>query len=52
LAIARAIYNEADVYIIDDCLSALDHYVGQKIYQNVVIDYLANKTRLFVTHGL
>ena len=29
--IARAVYSESDIYLIDDALSALDAYVGKKI---------------------
>ena len=36
VSIARAVYSRADIYIIDDCLSALDAHVGKKIYENVL----------------
>lgn len=36
ISIARAIYSNADIYLIDDCLSALDVYVGKKIFMNVL----------------
>ena len=52
LAIARAIYSEADIYLFDDPLSALDAYVGMKIFKQVIINYLSNKTRVIVTHAL
>ena len=52
LAIARAIYSEADIYLFDDPLSALDAYVGMKIFKEVIINYLSNKTRVIVTHAL
>ena len=32
ISIARAIYQERDIYIIDDSLSALDSKVGQLIF--------------------
>lgn len=32
VAIARAIYSDSDIYLIDDCLSALDNFVGKKVY--------------------
>ena len=52
LAIARAIYSEADIYLFDDPLSALDAYVGMKIFKEVIINYLSNKTRVIATHVL
>ena len=36
ISIARAVYYDADIYLIDDCLSALDAYVGKSIFHNVL----------------
>lgn len=52
ISLARALYMQADVYLIDDCLSALDHEVGRKIFENVIKGHLKGKTIVFVTHGL
>jgi ABC-type multidrug transport system fused ATPase/permease subunit len=52
ISLARAVYMDADIYLIDDCLSALDHEVGQKIFSNVIKNKLKNKTVIFVTHAL
>ncbi len=52
IAIARAVYSDADIYIIDDCLSALDNFVSNKVFNNVLKTHLAGKTRIFVTHAL
>jgi len=52
VSIARSIYFNADIYIIDDCLSALDAYVGRRIYENVLKGELKRKTVIFVTHAL
>lgn len=54
ISIARAIYAEADIYLIDDCLSALDPYVAKSIFHNVIKDYLHNngKTVVFVTNAI
>jgi ABC-type multidrug transport system fused ATPase/permease subunit len=32
VAIARAVYQDLDVYLLDDCLSAVDSHVGAKVY--------------------
>ena len=50
--IARAVYADADIYLIDDSLSALDSSVGQKIFNNVFKDFLGGKSKILVTHSL
>ena len=50
--IARAIYYESDIVILDDPLSALDAHVGKAVFQNVISDGLAGRTRILVTHAL
>jgi ATP-binding cassette subfamily C (CFTR/MRP) protein 1 len=50
--IARAIYAEADINLIDDSLSALDAYVGKKVFEGVFCGSMAGKTRVMVTHHL
>ena len=52
LAIARALYSDADIFLFDDPLSALDAYVGMNIFNNVILDYLKGKTIIVVTHAL
>ncbi|KXS13313.1 multidrug resistance protein 3 [Gonapodya prolifera JEL478] len=54
VSLARAVYSRADVYLLDDPLSAVDSHVGRHIFENVVgkNGLLATKTRLFVTHGI
>lgn len=50
--LARAIYVDADIYLLDDPLSAVDSHVGKKIFQNCICGFLKNKTRILVTHQL
>ena len=52
LAIARAIYNDSDIYVFDDPLSALDAYVGMNLFKDVFNDYLKDKTIIISTHAL
>ena len=33
---ARAVYNNADIYMLDDPLSAVDSHVGKHIFKNVI----------------
>lgn len=51
VGIAREIYADGDVFLFDDCLSALDPQVAAKIFNNVILKGLQNKTRVFVTHA-
>ncbi|KAI1700651.1 ABC transporter transmembrane region domain-containing protein [Ditylenchus destructor] len=54
VSLARAVYSESDVYLLDDPLAAVDAHVGKQIFENVIgpNGMLAKKTRVFVTHGL
>ena len=54
ISIARALYADADIYLIDDCLSALDPYVGKNIFYNCLKEYLhaRGKTIVFVTNAI
>ncbi|KAJ3280788.1 hypothetical protein HDU79_011375 [Rhizoclosmatium sp. JEL0117] len=52
--LARAVYARADVYLLDDTLSAVDAHVGRHIFNQVIgpKGLLAKKTRIFVTHSI
>ncbi|XP_046552046.1 multidrug resistance-associated protein 1-like [Haliotis rubra] len=54
VSLARAVYSDADIYLLDDPLSAVDSHVGKHIFQEVVGQkgILRHKTRLLVTHGV
>ena len=54
VSLARAVYAETDVVLLDDPLSAVDSHVGKHIFSRVIGSdgLLAGKTRLLVTHGL
>ena len=36
VSLARAVYQDADVYLLDDPLSAVDAHVGQHIFKHVI----------------
>lgn len=48
--LARAIYREADIYLLDDPLSAVDIHVAKHLYDLCINGYLSDKTRILVTH--
>jgi ABC-type multidrug transport system fused ATPase/permease subunit len=52
ISIARAVYEDADIYLLDDPLSALDADVGQKVFESCVKGVLRSKTRILITHQL
>ncbi|KAF9143117.1 hypothetical protein BG015_000536 [Linnemannia schmuckeri] len=54
VSLARAAYQDADIYLLDDPLSAVDAHVDQHLWKNLIGPggLLKNKTRLLVTHGL
>ena len=52
ISLARTIYNEPDIYLFDDPISALDANVGKKIMKHCIVNYLKGKTRVVVTHAL
>ncbi|PSN41132.1 Multidrug resistance-associated protein 4 [Blattella germanica] len=50
--LARAVYRSADVYLLDDPLSAVDTHVGKHLFEDCISSFLTNKTRILVTHQL
>ncbi|KAF9416233.1 hypothetical protein BGZ94_010270 [Podila epigama] len=51
ISIARAVYADADIYIFDDPLSAVDAHVGHQIFEKAISSILGNKTRILITNG-
>lgn len=54
VALARAVYARADVYILDDVLSAVDQHVGRHLINNVLGSngLLAGKARILATNAI
>ncbi|KAJ8280519.1 hypothetical protein GJAV_G00055820 [Gymnothorax javanicus] len=52
ISLARALYSDRSIYILDDPLSALDAHVGNHIFNNAIKKHLHSKTVIFVTHQL
>ena len=52
ISLARAIYSDKDIYILDDPLNTLDVNVGLNIINNCLVGYLKGKTILMATNEL
>ena len=52
ISFARALYSDADIYILDDILSAVDAHVGAFLFSITIKEYLKSKTVLLITHSL
>ncbi|CAG2120625.1 unnamed protein product, partial [Medioppia subpectinata] len=52
LSLARALYHSADIYLLDDPLSAVDTRVAKHIYQKCCVEYLKDKVTILVTHSI
>ncbi|CAH1980241.1 unnamed protein product [Acanthoscelides obtectus] len=50
--LARAVYKEADIYLLDDPLSAVDTHVGKHLFEKCICGYLGSKCVILVTHQL
>uniref|UniRef100_A0A7N6BJF9 Multidrug resistance-associated protein 4 n=1 Tax=Anabas testudineus TaxID=64144 RepID=A0A7N6BJF9_ANATE len=50
--LARAVYQNADIYLLDDPLSAVDAEVGRHLFEQCICGLLKNKPRILVTHQL
>ena len=52
VALARSIYHEADIFLFDDPLSAVDVRVGREIFEKCMRGVLREKLVLMVTHQI
>ncbi|KAF9194091.1 hypothetical protein BGZ51_001070 [Haplosporangium sp. Z 767] len=52
LSLARSVYYNAEIVIMDDPLSAVDAHVGKRLWEDCVLQELASKTRIIATHQL
>ncbi|XP_037815936.1 probable multidrug resistance-associated protein lethal(2)03659 [Lucilia sericata] len=50
--LARAVYRKADIYLLDDPLSAVDTHVGRHLFDECMKDYLREHIVVLVTHQL
>ncbi|KAM9950143.1 hypothetical protein ACTFIT_011382 [Dictyostelium discoideum] len=52
VSIARAVYSDADVYILDDPLSAVDSHVGKHLFHKCFKGILSSKTVILVANQI
>lgn len=50
IQLARAVYQDCDIYLLDDVFSAVDAHTGSEIFKECVRGVLKNKTIILVTH--
>ncbi|PON96125.1 ATP-binding cassette containing protein [Trema orientale] len=50
IQLARAVYNDADIYLLDDPFSAVDAHTAAILFNECVMVALKNKTVILVTH--
>nr|DAD44869.1 TPA_asm: hypothetical protein HUJ06_003099 [Nelumbo nucifera] len=50
IQIARALYQDADIYLFDDPFSAVDAYTGTHLFKRCLLGLLGSKTVIYVTH--
>ncbi|CAL8111764.1 unnamed protein product [Orchesella dallaii] len=50
--LARAVYQDADIYLFDDPLSAVDTRVSKSLFNECIKEHLDKKLRILVTHQL
>ncbi|CAK9308687.1 unnamed protein product [Citrullus colocynthis] len=50
IQIARALYQDVDIYLFDDPFSAVDAHTGSHLFKECLLGVLSSKTVIYVTH--
>ncbi|XP_047061267.1 ABC transporter C family member 3-like [Lolium rigidum] len=52
IQIARALYEDTDIYLFDDPFSAVDAHTGSHLFKECLLGALGSKTVVYVTHQI
>ncbi|CAM6108367.1 unnamed protein product [Calypogeia fissa] len=52
IQLARAVYQDCDIYFLDDIFSAVDAHTGSALFRDCIVGALAGKTVVLVTHQI
>ncbi|KAG5015266.1 hypothetical protein JHK82_020962 [Glycine max] len=52
IQLARAVYNDSDIYFLDDPFSAVDAHTGTHLFKKCLMKLLYDKTVVYATHQL
>lgn len=52
VSLARAVYSDADIYLLDDPLSAVDSHVGKHLFNNVIGQQGLLKRKVSIANSL
>ena len=52
MSLARAVYQDSDIYLLDDPLSAVDSHVGKHIFDNVLGPQGMLKDKVYIAYIL
>ena len=52
VSLARALYSDRDIYLLDDVLSAVDVHVGQFLMEKTILGFLRKKTVIIPSHAI
>ncbi|KAK4265003.1 hypothetical protein QN277_026111 [Acacia crassicarpa] len=52
IQLARAVYNDSDIYFLDDPFSAVDAHTGTHLFKKCLLELLSEKTVVYATHQL
>ncbi|XLT26519.1 hypothetical protein HN873_057811 [Arachis hypogaea] len=50
IQIARALYQDSDIYLFDDPFSAVDAHTGSHLFKECLLGHLSSNTIVYVTH--